>query len=101
MRGRCDVGQVRIEESATRPAMVPNPTNRSAKLVVPTDRGQASIRLAKATLANLEAALDQRLGPDQVRALRQALAADWGPTIEGSPGGEPSQRRVGGGELAV
>jgi hypothetical protein len=65
---------------------------------VPTDRGQASTRVAKATLAKLEAELAQRLGRQQVQALRQALEADWGPTIDGSPGGEPlPHRRPGGG----
>jgi DNA-binding MarR family transcriptional regulator len=63
-------------------SLVPDPTNRSAKLVVPTDRGQASIRVAKATLAKLEGELAQRLGREQIRALRQALEADWGPTID-------------------
>jgi DNA-binding MarR family transcriptional regulator len=82
--------------------LVPDPTNRSAKLVVPTDRGQASIRVAKATLANLEEELAQRLGRDRVRALRQALEAGWGPAIEGLPGGElPAQRRVGDGGLGL
>jgi DNA-binding MarR family transcriptional regulator len=82
--------------------LVPDPTNRSAKLVVPTDRGQASIRVAKQTLAKLEGQLAQRLGRDQVQALRQALEADWGPTIDGSPGSErPSHRRVGNGELGL
>jgi DNA-binding MarR family transcriptional regulator len=76
--------------------LVPDPTNRSAKLVVPTDRGRDSIRVAKTTLAKLEGELALRLGRDQVQALRQALEADWGPTIDGSPGGEPpTQRRVG------
>jgi DNA-binding MarR family transcriptional regulator len=79
--------------------LVPDPTNRSAKLVVPTDRGQASIRVAKATLTNLEDELAHRLGQDRVQALRQALEADWGPTIDGSAGGElPAHRRPGGGE---
>jgi DNA-binding MarR family transcriptional regulator len=79
--------------------LVPDPTNRSAKLVVPTDRGQASIRVAKATLADLEGELAQRLGRGQLQSLRQALEADWGPTIDGSGGGERStQLRVGGGE---
>ena len=82
--------------------LVPDPTNRSAKLVVPTDRGRDSIRVAKATLTDLEGELAQRLGRDQVRALRQALEADWGPTIGGSPGGDrPPQRRSGGGEPAL
>jgi DNA-binding MarR family transcriptional regulator len=83
-------------------SLISDPTNRSAKLVVPTDRGRDSIRVAKTTLAKLEAELAQRLGRDQVQALRQTLEADWGPTIDGSPGGElPPHRRAGGGELAV
>jgi DNA-binding MarR family transcriptional regulator len=82
--------------------LVPDPTNRSAKLVVPTDRGQASIRVAKTTLANLEDELAQRLGRQHVQALRQALQADWGPSIDGSPRGElPRQRRVGDAGLGL
>ena len=77
-------------------SLIPDPTNRSAKLVVPTDRGRASIRVAKATLADLEGELAQRLGRQQIQALRQALEADWGPPIDGSPSGErQAQRRVG------
>jgi hypothetical protein len=69
---------------------------------VPTDRGQASIRVAKASLAKLEAELAQRLGRDRVQALRQALEADWGPIVDGSAGGErPPQPRDGDGELAL
>jgi DNA-binding MarR family transcriptional regulator len=83
-------------------SLVPDATNRSAKLVVPTDRGRDSIRVAKATLADLEGQLAQRLGRDQVQALRQALEADWGPTIDDAPGGElPTQPRLGGGELGL
>lgn len=63
-------------------SLVPDPTNRSAKLVVPTDRGRDSIRVAQATLAKLEGELARRLGREQVQALRQALEADWGPTID-------------------
>ena len=83
-------------------SLVPDPTNRSAKLVVPTDRGRDSIRVAKTTLAKLEGQLAQRLGREQVRALRQALEADWGQTIDGLAGGErPRQVGSGGGELEL
>ncbi len=82
--------------------LVLDPTNRSAKLVVPTDRGRDSIRVAKAALAKLEGELAQRLGRQRVQALRQALEADWGPAIDGSSGGgRPAQLRVrdGGSDL--
>ena len=83
-------------------SLISDPTNRSAKLVVPTDRGRDSIRVAKTTLAKLEGQLAQRLGRDQVRALRQALEADWGQTIDGLAGGErPRQVGSGGGELEL
>lgn len=82
--------------------LAPDPTNRSAKLVVPTDRGRDSIRVAKTTLAKLEDELAQRLGRGQVQSLRQTLEADWGPTIDGSAGGElPAQPCLDGGELEL
>jgi DNA-binding MarR family transcriptional regulator len=57
-------------------SLVPDPTNRSAKLLVPTDRGRDSIRVAKTTLAELEDELAQRLGRQRIQALRQGLEAD-------------------------
>ena len=62
--------------------LVPDPANRSAKLVVATDRGRESTRVALATLAALEVELTHRLGRRRVQALREALEADWGPILE-------------------
>jgi DNA-binding MarR family transcriptional regulator len=82
--------------------LVPDPTNRSATLVVPTDRGRDNIRVAKAILAKLEGELAQGPGRDQVGALRQALRPTGALTIDGSPGGElRSQRRIGDDEPAL
>ena len=62
--------------------LVPDPVNRSAKLVVATDRGRESTQVALATLAALEVELTHRLGRRRVQALREALEADWGPIID-------------------
>jgi DNA-binding MarR family transcriptional regulator len=62
--------------------LVPDPANRSAKLVVATDRGRQSTRVALAALAALEVELTRRLGRRRVQALREALEADWGPVID-------------------
>jgi DNA-binding MarR family transcriptional regulator len=62
--------------------LVPDPANRSAKLVLATDRGRQSTQVALATLAALEVELTQRLGERRVQALREALEADWGPIID-------------------
>jgi DNA-binding MarR family transcriptional regulator len=62
--------------------LVPDPANRSAKLVMATDRGRQSTQVALATLAALEVELTQRLGERRVQALREALEADWGPIID-------------------
>src|ERR671911_1301215 len=58
--------------------VVPDPVNASARLVVPTPRGRASIRTARARYAALERELGKRIGADDVRALRAALEKDWG-----------------------
>jgi DNA-binding MarR family transcriptional regulator len=62
--------------------LVPDPGNRSAKLVVATERGRQSTRVALATLAALEVELTRRLGRRRVQALREALEADWGPIVD-------------------
>jgi DNA-binding MarR family transcriptional regulator len=62
--------------------LVPDPANRSAKLVMATDRGRQSTQVALATLAALEVELTQRLGERRVQTLREALEADWGPIID-------------------
>ena len=58
--------------------LVPDPSNRSAKLVLPTERGRESIRVAVAAYAELEDELARRIGRKRAAELRRALEADWG-----------------------
>jgi DNA-binding MarR family transcriptional regulator len=52
----------------------PHPTDRRAKLVVLTERGQAVIEAGKETILGLEERITEILGPDGHEALRQMLA---------------------------
>jgi DNA-binding MarR family transcriptional regulator len=56
----------------------PDPVDRRAKLVTVSPRGQQMVEQAKAVLEQLEAELNQRIGPEHVAGLRRALEADWG-----------------------
>jgi DNA-binding MarR family transcriptional regulator len=58
--------------------LVRDPTNASARLVVPTSLGKRSIRTARRRYAELERELGRRISKDAVRALRRALERDWG-----------------------
>lgn len=49
-----------------------------AKLVRPTEAGQASVDVALRTFADLEARLGARIGPSRLANLRSALEADLG-----------------------
>ncbi len=61
--------------------LVDDPSNRTAKLIVPTAQGLDSVRVALATFADLEAELARRIGAPQLAALRHALEHDWGPPV--------------------
>jgi len=63
-------GLVTLEDDAT---------NRSAKLIVPTEHGRASMRAAARAFARLERELARRVGTADAAALRRVLEADWGP----------------------
>ncbi|HKN45287.1 MAG TPA: MarR family winged helix-turn-helix transcriptional regulator, partial [Propionibacteriaceae bacterium] len=52
---------------------VPNPHDRRAKLVLPTDRGHEVIAIAQGLVPELEARVAQLVGKDRVRALREDL----------------------------
>ena len=63
--------------------LAPDPANRRARLVTLTARGRRTVARARAAFADIERELARRIGAEQVRALRRALEADWGPP----PGG--------------
>ncbi|MFT4164547.1 MAG: MarR family transcriptional regulator [Microlunatus sp.] len=53
----------------------PDPTDRRAKLVLPTDRGRGVIGAAQALVPKLEGRVAALLGEDRLRQLRADLAA--------------------------
>jgi len=58
--------------------LAPDPTNRSARLVMLTEQGKSNIEAALAVFADLEAGLSDRLGQENAASLRATLEADWG-----------------------
>jgi DNA-binding MarR family transcriptional regulator len=52
---------------------MPDPTDRRAKLVVPTDRGREVVRVAQELVPELEGQIERALGADRVRQLRVDL----------------------------
>lgn len=66
--------------------LTPDPSNRSAKLVVLTPRGRRHVRDALRAFARLEAELGRRIGTARASALRRALEAKWGPPLAARSG---------------
>ena len=58
--------------------LAPDPTNRSARLVILTEQGKANIEAALKVFADLEAGLATRLGQENIASLRATLEAGWG-----------------------
>ena len=58
--------------------LIPDPSDRRAKLVRPTVDGRRSIEVAVEVFAALETRLELQIGARWVAELRRALAADWG-----------------------
>jgi DNA-binding MarR family transcriptional regulator len=58
--------------------LIPDSTNRSAKLVVLTPTGRRHVRAAVRAFATLEEELAHRIGARAARELRWALERDWG-----------------------
>jgi DNA-binding MarR family transcriptional regulator len=54
---------------------VPDPGDRRAKLVVPTDRGRDVVALAQGLVPQMEARVAEVLGADRVATLRSDLQA--------------------------
>jgi DNA-binding MarR family transcriptional regulator len=52
---------------------MPDPTDRRAKLVLPTDRGQEVVRIAQELVPELEMQIERVLGADRVRQLHADL----------------------------
>jgi DNA-binding MarR family transcriptional regulator len=52
---------------------VPDPEDRRAKLVLPTERGHEVIAIAQGLVPELEGQVTKLLGVDRTRALRQDL----------------------------
>ena len=67
-----------------------DPANGRQKLVQLTEHGRALGEVAREGLAKLEAVLSARLGAERMRALRDALFADWGSVPQ--PDGEDRHR---------
>lgn len=60
----------------------PDPTDKRARIVQLHPEETALREEANRILRMLEATLAERIGADQVEALRRAFAADWGPSPE-------------------
>lgn len=74
-------GRERLVHGLVRQGLVEVVDDRSsgrAKLVRPTEAGQASVDVALRTFADLEARLGARIGPSRLANLRSALEADLG-----------------------
>lgn len=56
----------------------PDPRDRRAKVVRYTETGARIGRDAVEALQQIEQALAERIGPEHVKALRQALTLEWG-----------------------
>ncbi|MEU1462147.1 MarR family transcriptional regulator [Streptomyces sp. NPDC005727] len=56
----------------------PDPASARRRLIRLTTEGQRVHERAQATIEVIETLLVDRIGPSQVRALREALTADWG-----------------------
>lgn len=55
-----------------------DPADGRSKLVALSDRGRAMFHDANAIVAGLVAALEARIGPARMQALREAFEVDWG-----------------------
>lgn len=72
-------------------ALDSDPDNRRQKIIHFTERGRELRNVARRGISCLHATLAQRIGSRRMRALRDALEADWG----GVPGeGAPTRKTV-------
>lgn len=62
----------------------PDPRDPRRSIYRLSDRAKELRGAALAAMSALEQVLEQRIGPDRVAGLRDALAADWGPDVSGA-----------------
>lgn len=60
---------------------IPDPSDKRANRIVFSEKGAGLIERALTSLRQAEDRLAQRIGPDLLHQLRQALMADWGPVL--------------------
>jgi DNA-binding MarR family transcriptional regulator len=61
----------------------PDPVDSRRSVYCLSERAAELRSIALATMRDLERVLERRIGKDQVRHLRAALNADWGPDVSG------------------
>lgn len=68
-----------------------DPGRGNQKLVVMTEEGMRLVRDARAALAEVDAALAARIGPEAAAQLRAVLEAEWGESLGDGAGAEPAR----------
>jgi DNA-binding MarR family transcriptional regulator len=61
--------------------LAPDPTNRRARLILPTVKGQRALERSSTGTGAAEKALSRRIGAARVKALREALETNWGEPV--------------------
>jgi DNA-binding MarR family transcriptional regulator len=80
------VGHLEAHGYVTR---VPDPTDRRAKLVLPTERGNEVVAIAQDLVPEVEHWVGTVLGAKRASALREDLETLWEALQQGGPGGAP------------
>ena len=73
---------------------VPDPADRRAKLVLPTERGNEVVTIAQDLVPEVEHWVGTMLGAERASALREDLETRWEALQQGGPGGEPEVLRT-------
>ncbi|MEM7216821.1 MAG: MarR family transcriptional regulator [Pseudomonadota bacterium] len=60
---------------------IPDPSDKRANRIVFSEKGAELINVALESLQAAEGALAERIGPDLLHSMRQALMSDWGSVV--------------------